>query len=83
VQAAYVNLFLIHVGAQYKAIPKENIPTVKFPTAAPPEEALDAEAADPFVQDEYVYLLRVVEPVPLTFPRANMPILLLPAAEPR
>jgi len=38
--------------------------------------------ADAFPQQEYVYLLRVVDAAPLTIPKANIPTVELPVAEP-
>ena len=65
------------------ANPSAKMPLVLFPTAEPePEVALAAPTPDAVeLQEEYVYLLRVVE-APGAHPNAKIPLVLFPAAEP-
>jgi hypothetical protein len=77
-------VYLLRVVEALGVDPKAKIPRVSLPAAAPSFEAQLAAVADVLVQPEYVYLLRVVEPVDVgDAPKAKMPTVAFPAAEPR
>ena len=75
-------MYLLRVVDWEQVNPNANIPTVEFPTAEPWLDAAVADAADALVEHEYVYLLRMVDPVQDTKPNANMPFVEFPAADP-
>jgi hypothetical protein len=58
------------------------MPIVLLPAAAPEFDATVEAVAAATVQPAYVYLSRVVEAVLGVLPKAKMPTVLLPAAEP-
>jgi len=63
--------------------PSLKIPTVELPVAEPWQEAALAAVPVPLVQDEYVYLFRVVEDTQDATPKANIPFVQFPAAAPK
>lgn len=77
VQQAYVYLFRV-----FTLHPSENNPLVLLPVAEPPDSGPDAAVADVDVQVAYVYLFLVIVHNPTVVPKANIPLVLLPAADP-
>jgi hypothetical protein len=85
-QPEYVYLSLVDKVIPRPLHPSAKIPTVAFPAAAPPYDEAVAAVAEPLVHAEYVNLFLVVVPPPVHIPqrpRANMPMVLVPTADPR
>jgi hypothetical protein len=53
--------------------PNAKIPTVELPAADPAVDAPLAAVANELTHPENMYLLRIVDPNPETFPKANIP----------
>jgi len=85
VQDAYV--YLSRLDVRLLANPKAKKPTVLLPTAEPLAVAQVAAPTplEVLAQEAYVYLLRVVvrPQQGLSLPRAKIPLVLFPAAEPK
>jgi hypothetical protein len=86
VSPEYVYLLRVVDCVHGLAPPSANIPIVEFPEADPFVDPALEDVADERVQLEYVYLFRVFvamqEQAQLTVPKANIPTLEFPVAEP-